>query len=194
MLRKILTISIFLFFLTRFVAAQQFNGGVLAGLSTSQINGDTQRGFDKLGFYSGMYVSRDLSNALAFKIELLYIGKGAKKIVDKVEEFKTHLNYVEMPFLLTIKPVDKFHFNLGVAASYLINSKLFEQSYEVSAYTYDINKFDIGGIITGEYYFSEKLAFNLRFEYSIIPIRTKPRAWFNSNLSFGLLYVIRGSK
>ncbi len=170
--------------------SQQFGGGLMGGLSAGQIDGDTQKGYKRLGFYGGMYVTYDFNKLLGFKIETFYIGKGAKKVINKVEEFKSQLNYIEMPFMLSIKPVNQFRLNIGLAGAYLINAKLFERGYEIPEDLYDINQFDWGGIITGEYYFSERLAVNLRFEYSIIPIRQEPRRWYNSNLSFGLLYTI----
>ncbi len=170
--------------------SQQFGGGLLGGLSAGQVDGDTQKGYKKLGFYSGVYVTYNFSELFGIKIETFYIGKGAKKIINKVEDFKSHFNYIEMPFMLSIKPVNKFRFNIGLAGSYLINSKLYKKSYEIPEDRYDINSFDWGGIITGEYYLSEKLAFNVRFEYSIVPFRTESRRWYNSNLSFGLLYTI----
>ncbi|NJO88978.1 MAG: hypothetical protein HC831_08485 [Chloroflexia bacterium] len=39
--------------------AQRFDGGVIGGLSTSQIDGDTQKDYKKLGFYSGVYVETE---------------------------------------------------------------------------------------------------------------------------------------
>ncbi len=171
--------------------SQQFGGGIMGGLSAGQVDGDTQKGYKKMGFYGGMYVTYDFNKLLGIKIETFYIGKGAKKVINKVEEFKSQLNYIEMPFMLSIKPVNQFRFNIGLAGAYLINSKLFETTYEIPKELYDINKFDWGGIATGEYFFSEKLALNVRFEYSIIPIRQEPRRWYNSNLSFGLIYKIR---
>ncbi len=171
--------------------SQQFGGGIMGGLSAGQVDGDTQKGYKKMGFYGGMYVTYDFNELLGIKIETFYIGKGAKKVINKVEEFKSQLNYIEMPFMLSIKPANQFRFNIGLAGAYLINSKLFETTYEIPKDLYEINQFDWSGIITGEYYFSEKLAVNLRFEYSIIPIRQEPRRWYNSNLSFGLIYKIR---
>ncbi len=190
MFRRIFLISLFIIFVNNYVLSQEFDGGLLGGLSTSQVDGDTQKGFKKLGIYSGLYVGYNFNYLFSLKIEMFYIGKGAKKIINNIEEFKTRLHYVELPFMISIKPVDKFRINAGIAGAYLINSKLLEQGFEISKNSYDINRFDWGGIVTSEYYFSKKLAFNIRFEYSIAPMRTKPHRWFNSNLSFGLIYTI----
>lgn len=190
MLRQFAILSTFIVLFSSNAIAQQFNGGIIGGLSTSQIDGDTQKGYKKLGFYSGLYVGRDFSKLFGFKIELLYIGKGAKKTINKIEEFKTSLHYVEMPLLLNIKPVSGFQFNIGLAGAYIANHKLYERGYQIPKDKYDINKFDWGGIITAEYYFSQNLAINVRFEYSLVPMRTVPHRWFNSNFSFGLVYSV----
>jgi len=174
---------------TLYSSAQRFHGGLITGLSTSQIDGDTQKDYKKLGFYSGVFVETDFTKVIGAKIELFYIMKGAKKTVNDIEEFRTTLNYIEMPFLLTIKPIDKFEFDIGIAVSYLISAKY----RDVLGSTSELNAMhdlDFGGIITGSYFFSEKIAFNVRFEYSLVPARTDPHNWFNSNLSFGLVYKI----
>jgi len=169
--------------------AQKFKSTLLAGLSTSQINGDLYQGFDKLGIYAGVSVSTDFNNVLGAKIELLYIGKGAKKNVGGVEEYKTKLHYVEMPFLFSIKPVDKFEFELGLAGSYLISSALYEHGAEVPDGLVDMYNFDLDGIASASYYFSGNIGINVRMEHSLIPIKNNPN-WYNYNLSFGLVYKI----
>ena len=183
-------IHIVLFLLTTtYMHAQQFKGGMLAGLSTSQVDGDTQKDFKKLGIYAGVFVETNFTELVGAKIELYYIGKGAKKVVDDIEEFNTSLHYIDMPFLVTFKPLNKVQFDVGLAVSYLISSKLVGYGDAVPESQYDLNNFDIGAIATGTYFFGEKLGFNVRFEYSITPIKINHN-WFNSNLSFGLLYKI----
>ncbi len=173
--------------------SQKFKGGLLAGMSTNQIDGDTQKDFKKPGFFSGVSVTTDFSKVIGAKIELFYIGKGAKKIAGGIEEFKTKLNYVEMPFLMTVKPVNHFEFDFGFAFSYLISSKLSEFGATVPDGLNDMHDFDIGAIASASYYFTEALGFNVRMDYSLVPIKNNPN-WFNYNLSFGLVYKINSSK
>lgn len=187
---KLIFLCLLLSLLNGYSYSQGFEGGVIGGISTSQIDGDTQKDYKKLGFYSGVFVERDFTKVIGAKIELFYIMKGAKKVVNGIEEFKTTLNYIEMPFLLTIKPVNKFEFDVGVAASYLISSSLLSLGYEVNDGLYDMHDMDFGGIITISYFFTEKIAVNVRFEYSLIPARSDPHNWYNSNLNLGLIYKI----
>jgi len=173
--------------------SQRFKGSILAGLSTSQIDGDNQYKYKKLGLFAGVSVATEFSEVMGGKIELYYIEKGAKKIVGGIEEFKTKLHYVEMPFLLTIKPIDRFEFDIGMAISYLISAKLIQQGSEVPDGLYDMHNFDFGGIASASYFFSNNVGINIRVFYSIFAIKNNPN-WYNSNLSFGLGYKINNSK
>ncbi|MFN8257366.1 MAG: porin family protein [Bacteroidales bacterium] len=173
--------------------SQRFIGGLMAGLSTSQINGDTQQGFDKLGFWGGSSVEIEFSELAGFKIELYYVGKGAKKNSGGVEVFKTKLHYIEMPFLFTLKPTKKFEFDLGLTGSYLISSTLYENSAEVPDGLNDMHNFDFGAMASGTYFFSKHIGLNVRIEYSLIPVSNDPN-WYNYNFSFGMVYLFNRTK
>jgi hypothetical protein len=171
------------------ITAQRFKAELFTGLSTSQIDGDTQKGFDKLGFYAGVSVATEFTKVLGAKTELYYIGKGAKQSSNGYEIYKTKLHYVEMPFMLTIKPIDKFEFDLGLAAAYLISGTLYENQAEVPDGLVDMNNFDFCAIISALYFFNKRLGINIRMDYSFTPVKNNPN-WFNSNLSFGMVYKI----
>lgn len=172
-----------------YTLAQRFEGGLLGGLSTSQIDGDTQKDYKKLGIYAGVFVQTGFNDVLGGKIELYYIEKGAVKNIDGYEEFNTKLRYVDMPFLLTIKPFDRAELDLGVAVSYLISYKYITYGTVSNGGLENMHNFDFGMIASAMYYFGEHMAFNVRIEYSMVPVKNQPN-WFNSNLSFGLIYKV----
>ncbi len=186
------TTSLFLAFAltmsTITIQAQQFRGGLLGGLSTNQIDGDTQKGYNKLGLFSGVFVETNFTKVVGAKVELYYIGKGAKQNIGGVEVFKTKLNYVEMPFLLKLEPIQKIVLDVGIAVSYLISVRQFEYGEEIPSSLIDLHNFDYSAIISGSYYFNDNWAFNARFDYSIVPIK-RDHNWYNSNFSFGFLYL-----
>ena len=187
-MKKILVIFCLLTSLN--ISAQQIGGGLIGGLSASQIDGDTQKDYKKLGVYSGVFVETDFTKVIGAKIELYYIIKGAKKMINDIEEFNTTLHYIEMPFLVTIKPVDKFQFDVGLGISYLIGSRLLNFGYEVYGGLYDMRDLDFGGMVSGSYFFTEKIGINVRIEYSLMSVKNDKPNWYNSNLSFGLVYKI----
>jgi hypothetical protein len=182
------TLLIFVSFLFLFpLMAQRFNGSIFAGVSANQVDGDTQGGFKKPGFVGGVSVETAFSETLGVKIELFYIGKGAKQQIDGVEEFNTSLHYVEMPFLLTFKPIEKAEIDFGPAISYIISSKLKNYGEIVDGALYDIHNFDFSAMISIIYFISDKIGCNVMFNYSIVPIKNNPN-WFNNNLSLCLIY------
>ena len=93
-----------LIFSNKIYAQRDFSGGLLLGISASQVDGDDQYRYKKPGLVFGAYVSRALTKNGSLKIETYYIGKGAVLNKDypdgtTIQVFNTSLHYVEMPFL-----------------------------------------------------------------------------------------------
>ncbi|MEA2042175.1 MAG: outer membrane beta-barrel protein, partial [Bacteroidota bacterium] len=179
-------ISIFVL-LTFAAFGQSFYGGLVGGFSGSQIDGDTQGGYTKPGFVAGVYVGRDLGGNKAFKIELYYIGKGALKNVKYangtvVQEFKTHLNYVEMPIFYVWNFSEKFTFSGGIASAFNFSSKLYYKGGLLPESTYEMSPFDFSPIVKVEFNFSERMTIGVRFSRSVFSIRTDDYL-YNNNLS-----------
>jgi hypothetical protein len=171
------------------LSAQRFEGSLIAGISAGQIDGDTQYGYKKPGFFGGVSVETQFSDVLGIKSELYYTGKGAVKNIDGYQEFKTTLHYIELPFLLTIKPLKQVQLDIGLAASYLISSKLINNGQVLGEDLYDMHKSEFSSMISAMYFFTEKVGFNVRFNYSLLPVKNNPN-WFNNCLFLGLVYKI----
>ena len=75
---KKISILIFILNLSFLSQAQDFKGGVILGLSTSQLSGDHLEGFNKAGLILGAFTSRVFSEKISGKMELIYIQKGSK--------------------------------------------------------------------------------------------------------------------
>ena len=72
-------ICILLIFVCFSLKSQQFNGGVLGGVSASQITGDELSGFNKAGLYLGSFVNFYLNRRTSIQMEIDYIQKGSRK-------------------------------------------------------------------------------------------------------------------
>ncbi len=177
--------------------SQDFSGGVLLGVSGSQVGGDTQGSYKKGGLILGAYVKKPLSKYGAFKIETYYIGKGAVKNVKVSEtfsyqEFNTSFHYIEIPFLYNYQLLPKFNVSVGVAPSYLFAHKLVELGFTVNKNFYTMRSFDIQPIIEVGYYLTDNITANLRASYSILNIRTDDGVgWYNNNIGFVLAYKFK---
>ena len=78
------------------IVAQEFFGGIVVGGVTSQVEGDTKKGFNKIGFIGGFFAGLPLNETFSFQAELRYIQKGSHS--DTEEEFYSlKLDYVDVP-------------------------------------------------------------------------------------------------
>ncbi len=88
--------------MSTFSMAQQFHGGILAGLVGSQVAGDTYSGFKKAGIFVGGYVSIDIAERSSFQMELTYFQKGSRENPTEKNGYQSYLlrlNYIELPVL-----------------------------------------------------------------------------------------------
>ena len=58
------------------VEAQNFEGGIIVGASTSQVSGDELAGFNKIGIMVGAFTNRKIKDFLQMQLELIYIQNG----------------------------------------------------------------------------------------------------------------------
>ena len=156
--------------------AQQFQGGVAAGLIGSQVAGDTYSGFDKLGGYASFWVRLNLNDNASIQSEISYMGKGSHHIPPKDDPdphyYLMRLDYVEMPFLYQWHLKNKITFELGPSFSYILHSYEELDKMEVSYGNFSlINPSLMGGV---GYPINDRLSVNFRFDNSILSIRTDP--------------------
>lgn len=112
---------VFLFLISTALVAQQFHGGLTAGLAASQVAGDTYSGYDKAGLYGGGYVSLDISERVTLQMELTYFQKGSRKNPDSLDysSYLFRVNYVELPLLVLYK-INRFTVLAGPSAGFLV--------------------------------------------------------------------------
>ncbi len=186
--------------------SQNFDGGIFAGLTTTQVDGDRFSGYNKAGMLFGGFVKNKLSKTLGAQLEIKYIQKGSRKEIkpDKGDYtyYKMKLSYAEVPVLLNYYYKDKFIIEAGLAVGYLISS--YEEGSQdgstvVEIYPDDSRPFkniELSGLAGMNYLISENFIANFRFSYSIFPIRDHPgnqtyyfdRGQYNNLLSFALYY------
>ena len=185
-----------------FANAQDFKGGLIAGMDVSQVDGDTHGGYNKAGLIFGGLVNRDFNNKLAWQMEMIYIGKGSKKPVNPDKGQYDYrfigLHYIEMPVLLKIKYEKlKLLFEPGLSYGVLFSSKEEDENGEVtSPIIGPFKKGEFGLILGLNYSITENISLNTRFAYSILPIANKAliTTWriyggsYNRLLEFTLRY------
>jgi hypothetical protein len=202
MMNRYLAIIILLLF--SFISfSQSFKGGIFAGFSACQVDGDHLSGFRRAGLVAGAYTGHDLSPKLAWQLELKFIQKGSYQSLNPEANiqhtYDLRLNYVELPVLLKYKYKRKLVFDAGPGFGYLAWHK--ENSENGPDYDpfnlYPFNKFEISLQIGGNYQLSKRIIINIRYLYSAVPIRRNPdgmrkilfqRGQFNNLICLSLYY------
>ena len=205
-------ISVFIFILTlSFLSqAQDFKGGVILGLSTSQLSGDHLEGFNKAGLILGGFTSRTFSDKISGKMELIYIQKGSKNPdLDTYNNEILHeyyLDYIEIPLIVEYKVQEKTAIETGLQLGVLISSKEKDPYYgtEISHWR-SFNKTDFSICFGLIYDLTSNWSLNSRYSNTILFTPVRPhqasqesgyKKWYNkgqynSILSFTLQYTFK---
>lgn len=196
---------IIFFQLSVLVSAQQFHGGITAGLVASQVAGDTWSGYDKAGMFFGGFVSLDLSEKSLLQMELTYIQKGSRVNPDSsnnYQQYKFRANYIELPVFYKYK-AGKFRVFAGPSLGFALGHYE-EANYQRLDLDPNYNQparvtfqFNLGM----GFYITEKLGAELRTNNSLLNIRSRNatgdvwRFWtygqFHDALVISLFYRIR---
>ena len=198
-MKKKLLLSLFTFF-TFFSFSQNFNGGIIAGVSTSQVSGDALGGFHKAGLYLGVFTELPISPISNIKMEMNYIQKGSNN--PKISENNMpdiSISYIEVPISVNYFQNEITSFEVGIQTAFLLNfadNDLFgpipnDQSI-------DFNKVDLGAFIGMNYHLTDNILLNSRISNSILPVRPHAsgatyqlnKGQYNSVLSFTLHYIL----
>jgi len=203
---KKFTILLFCGFLTLSIQAQNFGGGLILGLSTSQVDGDDLGGFYKAGLLVGAFANTSISELLSFQMEMTYIQKGSNNPNINDSEHKNYpkedisSSYIEIPLLLQYHQSNILKIEGGFLSAFLIDGYYNDLNGEMESEIDPFIKYDFGLLLGIDYTFSNKLSLNTRLSNSILPVGTEdydyPNWWkwtnrkgkYNSVLSFALHY------
>jgi hypothetical protein len=189
-----------------------FNLLLTAGVSPSQVHGDSYSGFHKLGAMGGIGVETVFSEKASMSLSFLFIQKGAQKNPNPTKgdltAYYLNLNYLEVPLLVTYTQ-KKFIFDAGVSVAYLINYYEADQNMVYTG-VYPFQKFDYSVIVGLGYNINSKWFVNFRSSnsfittrpnrikqgiyYNNIIARTFNKGYYNNILEFTLGYRIKANK
>ncbi len=188
------TVFSFLFFFmllsgAKIAVAQSFNGGLIAGATFCQVDGDKYFGYNKLGFTAGGYVNLPIANHFALQMELKYTQMGAKSSIKEAElptygQYKLVLHYAEIPLMLRY---DFGHFTVyGKSLDFLSLEAGFSLDFLLKYYGemgsqqfWKFNFFSVSGNFGLHFALSDHWGLGARMMYSITPMQTNPTPqWF----------------
>lgn len=171
------TLTVMLCLLALSLMAQRFNGGITAGLSASQIDGDTYAGFNKAGLTAGVFTQTELSKNYNLRFEIKYTGKGAAKQENKDNSdfYKRSLHYLELPIRIERLINDVFSVHAGISPGYLFHSNQ-EGVGLISGEVPGYKNIDLGWLLGAGYQINNRLTLELRYTYSLISVAEKSEA------------------
>jgi hypothetical protein len=180
--------------------AQSFSGGILAGFSASQYDGDGYSGFHRVGGIAGVYVGHSISKKFSWNMEIKYIQKGSYQNPNPdplffSRKYDLRLNYAEIPFLIKYDYKYKLSFEAGLGLGYLAGH--YERLDDIDRYPNGdrpFHKFELSYQLGGYYQITKRLSVNLRYLYSLLPVRPHESGakhglnWgeYNNMISFSL--------
>ncbi len=190
-----------------------FTGGLVAGVNMAQVDGDYFAGYYKFGLNAGPIVYAQVAKRVAFSMEILYSQKGSKSNIPTASitlpdaiiiKYGINLNCAELPIMINYYDKHKSSIGIGVSYTRIINSN---ETLEVDSfntikninlnnkYPFRPNNFDF--LVGMNLHLWKGFYGNIRFQYSIIPIRTNlppdySRAdQYNNLFAVRLMYLLR---
>lgn len=191
------------------IYAQNFEGGIMGGLTACQVDGDNLSGFNKVGFQGGGFVSFDFNDRMAAQLEIKYMGKGARNPTSSKNPdiYKLNLHYIDFPVCFRYMGYNKVDIEIGLEPGYLFtlngenNDGIFDE-YTINGY----KDFDLAWLLGISYHINDFLKVGMRYSYSMFSISSIPHdatqySWlarrlgytvgdYNNFLSFGVYYQI----
>ena len=184
---------------------QDFKGGIILGLSTSQVSGDNLAGFNKAGLILGGFTSRTLSNINSLQLEIVYIQKGSgnPNIVNQesINYGRPYINlsYIEIPMLLKFNHSNTLEYEMGLQWAQLINGYYSDNVGEMNSEIEPFIKNDLSLALGINYFINQNISLNSRLTNSILPIgnedyENKPiynsnkKGKYNTTINFSIYY------
>ena len=181
-----------------------FSVGIVAGTNFAQVDGDNYAGYRKVGANVGGIGHIRLYRHLSFSFEMLYTQKGAKSDILRYStldsstvalKYGIKLNYAEIPLMINYFDKRKSHFNVGISIGRLLNSTetlVTNPVVNINLDNYPFKKVSYDLVAGADLHLWKGLFFNVRFAYSLAPIRTNtPPGFSRATKQYSNLWTVR---
>lgn len=163
--------------------AQKINGGLIGGLSASQVDGDQMGGYNQLGACAGAFLEMPLGSDFNFEPELRFCQKGSTGYLGNFY-LNAHLNYIEMPLLCNWQ-YKKVKLEAGLVPAVLLNTSVGD-----NIETSDLKRLDVGFAGGISYLATNTIRFNIRYTHTI-PFMYR---YENNCVTLALFYYLKNEK
>tara|TARA_B100000927_G_scaffold27885_2_gene20853 strand:- start:11396 stop:12010 length:615 start_codon:yes stop_codon:yes gene_type:complete len=171
--------------------SQNFGGGIILGVNTSQVGGDNLSGFHKAGPTIGVFSNKSINSRINLQFEMYYINKGSNN-QDMNNDLNTNylvpditLKYIETPLIVQYYFKKRLMLEGGITAAYLMDGYYNDLYGKITNQNnFPFKKYDVGLLIGINYNYSEKISFNTRLSNSVIPIGQEDNSIFDGNNNY----------
>ncbi len=184
--------------------ARLFYAGLIGGANFAQVDGDNFAGYHKVGLNVGGIGYVKLQKHVAVSWEILYSQKGAKSDFPRqsgidtiwILKYGINANYAEIPLMFNYFDKRKSHVGIGVSFSRLVSSSetltTSHPGYPVDLNKYPFVKSNYDFLAGAQLHLVKGLFLNIRFQYSIIPIRNdSPPNFSRAPQQYSNLWTVR---
>ena len=170
------------------VSAQGLFIKPMAGGTLATMTGDVEHLKLKVGFVGGAELGYQFNNNFALTAGALYSMQGAKFDSDKTK-YNLNLDYVNVPVMLAVYPVEGFGIKAGVQFGFLVNAKEGDDNIKDFYEKSDLS------IPLGLSYEFDDVAVDLRYNLGISNIMNKDLAnALDSKIRNGVIMLTIGYK
>lgn len=165
--------------LTLSLHGQQVNAGFFGGVTASQVDGDSYKGFNKLGLTAGAFVNQFIAYNIHWQIEIKYVTRGVYEgpTTDNPTLYKSGYHYVEIPLSVHYLHDEKIQVEAGTSPEVLVKSTFWDEDGLIDPASYPENRRLGLSVFGGLYYwFNSSTGVGIRYTYSAIPFRD-PQEW-----------------
>jgi len=182
---------IILLLISNYANAQRFGGGVLGGISTSQVMGDGIVGFNKVGAWAGLYTDFRFTPRSSLQIEMSFIQKGSARTANAKNGniiYFHNQNMVEMPIFYRWYGAKNLCFEIGTQVGFFLSTVERDNVNETKNNPF-FRRAEWSAAAGISYFLlkSKKLEVNARFANSILSVK-KGAWWMNHVIGFSLRY------
>lgn len=173
----------------------RFNAGILVGANVSQIDGDNFSGFNKSGIQAGVKGMIYLNKKLDVTTGISFVQRGSRferhrsGILDRKNDRKIHLNYIEVPILLTFKLLQKngkgVRLNIGGSFARLFHSEVkevitpFIEVFSYGALQDQFNNNEFNAVAGLSYFFHHRIGIGIQFSHQLNKLYDNPDFYYD---------------
>jgi hypothetical protein len=153
------------------LSAQGFVGGMKFGVTANQIDGDYYAGYNKLGYYAGIYAKYEFNNVWSLSSGIYAYEKGAHS-PPKQPYFATRIYEAIVPVEVYYQMYEHLGMYLGLNFGYIYNA-YYQSTYVLNKQELSIGNLDFDYVLGLRYKVYKNIYFDFAHHYSLLPI-TRP--------------------